>query len=143
MLLPFLLLAGLSYVLFAGAITAREVQEIGSRKDGPHPVAKFVFAGGTPLIVAAVMTWLFLIEGGATTVQLNVHSPSRMNVWSTWVKVWPGFLCLTAASVLGNLIWIFVCARRPATRPSLTVAIASFFLAVLAFFTVATHFPSA
>ena len=145
MLLPLLILATLGYAAFA-IVTSRSEVRCGSESRSPeslHPAAKFVFAGGVPVTVAATMTYLFLIVGGATTVQFNAGSPSRMNVWSTWVDLWPVFLFLTAASGLGSLIWLIVCAFKKTMRPSIPASVASTLLSVLAFFTVATYFPSA
>jgi hypothetical protein len=144
MLLPLLILATIAYVGFAIALSVRELRAHESKSpDTLHPAAKFVFAGGAPVVVAATMTYLFLIVGGATTVQFNAGSPSRMNVWSTWVDLWPVFLFITAASALGALIWSIVCACKKTMRLSLPVSISSLLLSVLAFFTVASYFPSA
>ena len=144
MLLPLLILATLGYVGFAIASSVRELRVRESRSpDAPHPAAKFVFAGGVPVAVAATMTYLFLIVGGATTVQFNVGSPSRMNVWSTWVDLWPILLFITAASGLGALIWFIVCACKKTMRPSISASIVSLLLSVLAFFTVVSYCPSA
>lgn len=144
MLLPLLILATLGYVGYAITSIVRELRFRESRSpDALHPAAKFVFAGGVPATVAATMTYLFLIVGGATTVQFNAGSPSRMNVWSTWVEVWPVFLFITAASGLGALIWIIVCACKKTMRPSIPASIVSLLLSILAFFTVVSYFPSA
>jgi hypothetical protein len=144
MLLPFLILASFGYVAFAVSIIVRTRRGGDSHEAiAPSPELKFIFAGGVPLVVSATMTYLFLVEGGATTVQLNVGSPSRMDVWSTWVDLWPVFLFATAASGLGSLIWSGVCTFKKSLRPSIAVSVASLLLSVLAFFTVASYFPSA
>ena len=145
MLLPLLILATFCYVTFAFVASRREVRQgAGSRSpESLHPAVKFIFAGGVPVTVAATMTYLFLIVGGATTVQLNVGSSSRMNVWSTWVELWPVFLFMSAASGLGSLIWLIVCAFKKTMRPSIPASVASILFSVLAFFAVATYFPSA
>ena len=95
------------------------------------------------MAVTATMTYLFLIVGGATTVQFNAGSSSRMNVWSTWVDLWPLFLLLTAATGLGTLVWTIASAVNKESRVALPAAIASLLLSILAFFTVASYFPSA
>lgn len=144
MLLPLLISATLSYVAFAVSVIVRERRSGDSHEtDAPYPAMKFVLTGGVPLVVTATMTYLFLIVGGATTVQFNVGSPSRMNVWSTWVDLWPMFLFITAASGLGALIWLGVCAFKKTMRPSIPVSVTFLLLSVLAFFTVASYFPSA
>jgi hypothetical protein len=145
MLLPLLILAALGYVVFAIAAVRRELRHGGGAgsPDSFHPAAKFIFAGGVPVTVAVSMTYLFLIVGGATTVQFNVGSSSRMSAWSTWVDLWPVFLFATAASGLGSLIWLLVCAFRKTMRPSIAASVASLSFSVLAFFTVLTYFPSA
>lgn len=145
MLLPLLILATFGYVAFAIAASRREMRRSAESRipDSLHPAAKFIFAGGVPLVVAATMTYLFLIVGGATTVQFNVGSSSRMNVWSTWVDLWPVFLLVTATSGLGSLIWLIVCAFKKTMRHSIPASVASILFSVLAFFTVMTYFPSA
>lgn len=86
---------------------------------------------------------LFLIVEGATTVQFNAGSPSRMNVSSTGVDLWSAFLFITAASGLGALIGFIVCAFKKTMQASIPPSIASFSLSALAFFTLASYFPSA
>jgi hypothetical protein len=144
MLLPTFILTSLGYVVFAGIAIFRELRDRESQSDNAlHPCAKFVFSGGVPVVVAATMAYLFLIVGGATTVQYNVGSPSRMDVWSTWVGLWPLFLLLTATSGLGSLIWIIVCVVKERPLTHILAATASLCLSVLAFFTVGAYFPSA
>lgn len=142
-MLPLLILSCVTFLCFACAITASELKA--QQHDGValHPVSKFIFAGGVPVLVAGVMTYLFIIEGGASTAQLNAGSPSRINVWSIWVSLFSVFLLLTAASGFGTFVWMVVCAVRKNYRCHLGLATASFFLSVLAFFTVAENFPSA
>jgi len=144
MALPLLILACLAYGAYAAAtlIRAKARRTIG-KTNGFRVAAAFVLGGGLPLVVAATMTGLFLVEGGSTTVQFNAGSPSRMNVWTTWVNLWPAFLALTAMSALGWLVWTVVCALDGTRRPALPVALASFGLSVLAFLAVMTYFPSA
>lgn len=142
MLLPFLILACICYLTFAVTSTAKGKQD---SKDivSSHPIVKYIFAGGVPVVVALTMTYLFLIVGGATAVQFNAGNPSAMNVWSTWVGLWPVFIVMTAASGLGTLIWTIACMISKQIRPSIVASVASFSLSVLAFFTVVSYFPSA
>lgn len=143
-LLTLFLLATLGYVGFAVVSILRELR---NRESGGsaalHPAAKFVFAGGIPVGVAATMAYLFLVVGGATTAQFNAGSPSRMNAWSIWVEVWPVFLSITAASGLGALTWLVFCVCGKSVRQTAPASIASLLLSVLAFYTVASYFPSA
>ena len=142
MLLPILLLACLAYLGFAIHATLKNRKR--PQKEGAiHPGVKFFFGGGIPVAVTATMTYLFLIVGGATTVQFNAGSSSRMNVWSTGVDLWPLFLLLTAATGLGTLVWTIASAVKKESRVALPAAIASLLLSILAFFTVASYFPSA
>ena len=144
MLLPRLNLACLGYIALAIASVVRNKRSgIQREDDSLHPSVKFIFARGVPITVAATMTYLFLIVGGSTTVQLNVGSFSGMNVWSTWVGIWPLFLVLTASSLLGVLIWTIACALVKEYRPMVSISLASLLLAILAFFCVLTYFPSA
>ena len=144
MLLPLLILASIAYIIYVLSAVAKESRENVSRvHDAPHPTLKFLFAGGAPIVVSVTMTYLFMIVGGATTVQLNVGSPSRMNVWSTWVDLWPLFLFITAASALASLVWLIVCACKKTSRQNISFSIASLLLSVLAFVTVMSYFPSA
>jgi hypothetical protein len=144
MLLPLLILACLGYFVFAVSVIVSERRGGDFRELGTlHPAIKFVFAGGVPLAVAATMTYLFLIVGGSTTAQLNVGQSSALHVWTLWVDLWRLFLFLSAASGLGALIWLVVCALNKAKRKSIPAAVASLILSVLAFFTVVSYFPSA
>lgn len=144
MLLPLLNLATIAYLAFAIASSIRELRADESRSPNVlQIVMRFVLAGAVPLAVAITMSYLFLILEGATTVQLNVGSPSRLNVWSTWVDLFLFFLILTAASALGTLVWLIRCAREQAMRLSLPAAFLSLLLAVLALFTVVSYLPSA
>lgn len=143
MLLLILIPACIGYFIYA-AIQATEIRK--SRDLDPDDtralIGSFLVAGGMPFVVALVMTYLFLIQGGATTVQFNVGSPSRMNVWSTWVNLWPPFLLLTAISGIGNLGWAIRCAVTKRLRSRIVIAVAACLLSGLAFFTVASYFPS-
>ncbi len=143
MLLPILILACLGFLIFAGAVIAREANGSEGGKGAIDPAARFLLGGGVPLLVTGVMIYLFIIQGGSTTVQMNAGSPSGMNVWSTWVGLWRGFLFLTGANTLVTLAWSVMCAVQKKRRGFLGAAIWSCALSVLAFFTVATYFPSA
>jgi len=144
MTLPLLILACLAYGAYAAAtlIRAKARRPIGET-NGFRLAAAFLLGGGLPLVVATTMTGLFFVAGGSTTVQLNAGSPSHTDVWTTWVTLWPAFLVLSAMSALGWLVWTGVCALDGTRRPALPVALASLGLSVLAFFAVATYFPSA
>jgi hypothetical protein len=144
MLLPILILASLAYLVFAIANIVEETRR-GAWKEASHfhPAGRYLFGGGVPLGVAATMTYLFLVVGGATTVQFNVGNPSAMNVWSTWVDLWPIFLWMTAANTGGCLIWVIVCAAKKTMRASLPASATSCLLSALSFFTVLSYFPSA
>jgi Ca2+/Na+ antiporter len=142
MLLPILLLACLTYLGFA-IYEILKTKKRPEKADTIHPGMKFFLGGGIPVAVTATMTYLFLIAGGATTVQFNAGSSSRMNAWSTWVDLWPLFLFLTAATGLGTLVWTIASAVKKECRVALPAAIASLLLSILAFFTVASYFPSA
>ena len=144
MLLPLLILASIGYLVYTATSVMRHKATAASAEDGAiHPAIKSLIAGGIPVLVAATMTYLFLIVGGATTVQFNAGSTSRMNAWSTWVDIWPAFLLLTAVSAFGSLIWLVVCAIKKSRRQTVPAPILSLLLSVLAFFTVASYFPSA
>ena len=106
-------------------------------------LANFIVPAAVPAFVLLTMVWLFWMVGVAQTVQLNVNDEGRMDAWSTWVRLWEFFLLLTAVSGAGNLIWSIACAVKKRLRSHLVTALAALGLSVLAFFTVATHFPSA
>ncbi len=142
--LPILILACLAYILYAIVTISRVTKSQKSNPtDSMHPAIKCLFCGGVPILVTATMTYLFLVVGGATTVQFNAGSSARMNVWSTWVDIWPLFLFLSAGSVLGVLIWLIICSVNKEKRSSLPFAVVSLCLSLLTFFTVAAYFPSA
>lgn len=143
-MLLLLVLACIGYLFYVAASILRQKAAAASAEDDAlRSALKSIIAGGVPVVVAATMTYLFLIVGGATTVQFNTGSPSRMNAWSTWVDLWPVFLLLTAVSGFGSLIWLVVCAANKSMRPTIATPIFSLLLSVLAFFTVFSYFPSA
>ena len=166
MLLPFLIIVTLGYAVFAFAWCEREIRDgVGGTSGGvvdedggddgdggdgelwnggaQHSAGKFILIGAAPVVATVMMVYLFLIVGGATTVQFNVGSESRMSAWSTWVQFWPLFLISIGLSALGALCWVLATAFTPAKRRSVPAAVVSLLYATLAFFTVASHFPSA
>ena len=142
-MLMLLIVGCIAFLFFAIATTKGALKTYDPDGMAYHPVSKFVFAGGVPVLVAGVMTYLFIIEGGASTAQLNAGSVARVNVWRLWLSIWPLFMFLTAGSALGTFIWAVVCAARKSSRPNLGLAAGSCCLSVIAFFTVAENFPSA
>ncbi len=139
-----LLIVGcLAFLFFAIVTTRSELKTYDPDGMAPHPVSKFIVAGGVPFLVACVMTYLFIFEGGASTAQLNAGSASRVNVWRLWFSLFPLFLILTAGSGVTTFVWAIVCAARKSSRPNLGLAAGACCLSVIAFFTVAENFPSA
>ena len=143
MLLPFLILACVGFWFYAGAMMVSERKASGNDQPKPIPVIHYLLASGFPTLVAINMTYLFILVGGATTVQFNVGSSSAMNVWSTWVRLWPQFMLCSLMNGVGALIWIIVCATKRTQRRSMSLAFASLLLSLLTFLTVASFFPSA
>lgn len=144
MLLPLLNLACLGYIAFAILSLVRDRRSGGAREiHAFHPAVRFVVSGGLPVAVAVTMTYLFLIVGGSTTIQFNVGSSSRMNVWSTWVGLWPLFFILTVAGVFACSVWVIICASKKKRRPSIPTAGASLLLHILAFLSIFVYSPSA
>jgi len=142
-MLMLLIVGCLAFLFFAIATTKAELKTYDPDGMAGHPVSKFLVAGGVPFLVAGVITWLFIFEGGASTAQLNAGSAPGMNVWRLWFSLFPLFLVLTAGSGLSTFIWAVVCAARKSSRPNLGLAAGSCCLSVIAFFTVAENFPSA
>ncbi len=142
-MLPFLLIAAVGYVVIAVRFVVRFKRSGGDEIDAMHPIVPAACGGIVPVVVALTMAYLFLIVGGSTTVQFNVGNASAMDVWSTWVGLWPMFLFLTLAGAVVGFVWALVCAIWKKFRPWLGISAASFGFSALAFFTVVSHFPSA
>jgi hypothetical protein len=60
----------------------------------------------TVLTNAAVLALRF--SGASQTVQLNNGDDSAMEIWSTWVEIWPALMALLAFTGLVLLILILV-----------------------------------
>ena len=61
-----------------------------------------------PSAVALVMTYVFLIAGGATVAQFVAGSESGMDLWSLWFHLWPVLLFGSAVSGVISLMWMIV-----------------------------------
>ena len=144
-MLPLLIIANIAYIAFALSECRkhRMSHDLRVDDDALPPSMKFIFCGGFPLVVTVTMTYFFLIVGGATTVQFNVGSTSAMNVWRTWVHVWPIFMFITLACSIITLIWMITCFFRKSLRSSIPVSSFSFLLSIFTWITVASYFPSA
>ena len=144
MLLPLLVIACIGYLIH-GIIAFRREDRTNAAGDDHvlHPCVKYLFAGAVPVGVTISMVYLFMIVGGATTVQFNAGSSSRMDAWSTWVDLWPAFLLLTAISSLAGLIWLVTCACSKKFRSLWPVATWCLLLSGFAFLAVASYFPTA
>jgi hypothetical protein len=144
-LLPLLVFACIGYAAHAWA----GIAALRRRADGGEPphlgqaVSAFIVPVAVPVSAMLTMVWLFWFVGVAPTVQLNAGDDGRMNAWSTWVGLWELFVLLAAVSSLGNLGWLVACGVKKELRKHLATAAAALGLSLLAFFTVATHFPSA
>jgi len=144
MLLSLLILASLGYLGFGWFLISKSKGATLSREgDSSNIITTLIFSGGIPLIVAGTMAYLFLFVGGTTTVQFNTGSSSAMNVWSTWVGIWPLFLILTAGSSLAALARLTLGAFKKRLCSSLLLRIYSCFLSVVAFVTVFAYAPTA
>ena len=144
MLLPLYALVCVGYVISAIIGTCCEVREnTTDQEEVLHPSVKYLLAGMVPVGVSVTMVYLFWIVGGATTMQFNVGSSSAMDVWSTWVDLFPVFLLLTAANSFAGLIWLVVCVCSKKFRQIWPVAISCLLLSAFGFLTVMSYFPSA
>jgi len=107
------------------------------------PVAGVITSHAAPSAVVAVMTYVFLIGGGATVAQFVAGSESGMDLWSLWFHLWPVLLFITGASAFGSFVWtIIACVKKP-HRKWIPVAIASLLMSAFAFVTVGANFPDA
>ena len=96
-----------------------------------------------PSLVAALMTYIFLIGHGATVRQFVAYSERGTDMWSVWVGLWPILLCATfGAGVVQAILAIFV-AAKPERRAWLPVAALSTGMCAFAFMTVIANFPDA
>jgi uncharacterized protein YjbI with pentapeptide repeats len=76
----------------------------------------FVAASVNALTCVPACVLLYVRSGASTTVQFNVGDPVAMDLWSTWVGLWPAFVlgllacstvavCLALAFVVSNGSW--------------------------------------
>lgn len=93
-----------------------------------------------PSITACLMTYVFLIAGGATVRQL---AGSGSDLWSLWFHLWPNLLFATAVSVLVNLVWTVLAWVNETRQGWVPVGIAAVLMSVFAFITVCGNFPDA
>ena len=144
MLLPLLIIVCVAYVVYSLVSIFQELRlKRSSNSYAFHSSVKFIFAGGVPILVTLTMVYLFIIVGGATTVQFNAGSESGMSAWSMWVSLWPLFLLLTAINGVGCLIWLITCICKRNLRRKVIFSIVSLFFSTLSFYTVVSYFPSA
>jgi len=94
-------------------------------------------------IVAIVMTYVFLIAGGATVAQFVSGSDSGMELWRLWFHLWPILLFSAAASAIIGLIWTIIACIKKTQRRFVPTAIGTTAMSTFAFFTVALNFPDA
>ena len=106
-------------------------------------LAGVIFSHALPTIVSIVMTYVFLIAGGATVAQFVAGSKTGMDLWSLWFHLWPILLFGSAASGIISLVWTIVaCVKKP-QRKWIPITIAAVMMSLFAFFTVGANFPDA
>ncbi|AQT67832.1 hypothetical protein STSP2_00983 [Anaerohalosphaera lusitana] len=96
-----------------------------------------------PSVVAIVMTYIFLIAGGATVAQFVAGSETGKNLWYLWGFLWPILLFGSATSAFISLVWTIVSCITQSHRKWVFINIAAVMMSVFAFFTVAANFPDA
>ena len=106
-------------------------------------LAGVIASHAAPSAVAIVMTYVFLLAGGATVAQTVAGSESGMNLWSLWLHLWPILLIVTAASGVISLVWAIIVCVKKSQRRWIPLSIAAMVMSVFAFFTIAYNFPDA
>ena len=94
-------------------------------------------------VVAALMTFVFVIGGGATTVQFVAESSAGIDLWMMWGDLWPLLLLLSGLSAAINVVCLIIFCSSASERRWVPVTAAGSVLSVLAFFAVGSNFPSA
>jgi hypothetical protein len=107
------------------------------------PIGTVIASHAVSSAVAGVMTYVFVIAGGATVAQFVSESESGMDLWRLWVHLWPVLLLSAALSAAVGLVWTIIACVKSSQRRLLPLAIGSFGLSVIAFFTVGANFPDA
>ena len=123
---------------FAYLLTAH----IWARRKRLH-LAGVLASHAAPSAVALVMTYVFLIAGGATVAQFVAGSESGMDLWSLWSDLWPVLLFATAASGFINLVWTIIVCVKKSQRKWIPITAAAVIMSAFAFSTVAANFPDA
>jgi len=93
--------------------------------------------------VAIVMTYVFVVSGGATVAQFVAGSEPGMDLWRLWFHAWPVLFFSSGISAAVGLVWAIIACARSSQRRLVPLAFGSFGLSILAFFTVGTNFPDA
>jgi hypothetical protein len=106
-------------------------------------IAGVIASHAAPTGVAIVMTYVFLIAGGATVAQFVAGSESGMALWSLWFHLWPVLLFATAASGMFSLVWTIMACVKHSQRKWIPITIAAVLMSVFAFLTVGANFPDA
>jgi hypothetical protein len=107
------------------------------------PLAGVLVSHAVPSVVAFVMTYVFLIAGGATVAQFVAGSESGMHLWSLWFRLWPILLFATAASAIINFMWAIIACLKKSQRRWIPVSLAAVVMAVFALVAVGVNFPDA
>lgn len=96
-----------------------------------------------PSFVACLMTYIFVIRGGATVVQYVAGSDEGVAHWSLWVNWWPVLLFLTFVSGVVHFAWSIYSSVAKKERRWIPSAMASCAMSLFAFWTVMANFPDA
>ncbi len=107
------------------------------------PLTGILASHTVPSVVAVVMTYVFVIAGGATVAQFVAGSESGMDLWSLWFHLWPILLLATAASGITNFVWAIITCVKKSQRRWIPLSISAIVMSVFAFITVAANFPDA
>ena len=102
-----------------------------------------LFSNVTPVGVAVLMAWIFLIMRGSTTAQFVSGSERGMDLWEMWFNLWPVLLFGTFLWSLIHFVLLIVAICKKSMRVWIPVIVATLLLTIFAFFTVASRFPDA
>lgn len=115
----------------------------GYARGGRLGQATVVLSHAAPSLVAISMTYIFLINHGATVRQFVGGSERGMNLWSLWVELWPLLLLATFGAALAQAVWFLVACMKREWRAWTPVALLGAIMCAFAFVTVMGNFPDA
>ncbi len=96
-----------------------------------------------PSVVAVTMAYIFLLGHGATVRQFVAGSEGGMDLWSSWVGLWPLLLLVTFGAGVAQTVCLIAVSVKHGLRMWIPVALTGSAMCAFSFLTVMSNFPDA